>query len=276
MNSKSKSNLLLGILLMSLLTMFIVGCSKDSNEPIQLHYSIYNDKPNPVTGNQVLILFPTSEKTQLVVSGGDGNFAITNSDKTIIDVSINDRLIDITPLSTGDAFVSITDKSDNLYVFSVKVYYKEYNLMVDKQDVIVIGDKLSEVQKTEIQQKAILTLPVKVNGGFKLVYNEGDQASKGEAYIYKDNYGVEPVKSVFEFKRVKIEANGVIQNYNVFVITIDGKKREFVMNKYIALKSSGDMMVPMALHEVLTEQFKTDYPDVEWVYTQQRIKLGGK
>lgn len=269
------SNPKLSVIITILVTAIsFVSCSKDNNEPIQLHYAIYNDKPNPVIGNQVVILFPTSDKTQLVVSGSDGNFVISNSDKTIIDVRMNDRLIDVTPLSTGDATVSITDKSNNSYVFSVKVYYKEYNLMVEKQDVIVIGDKLSEIQKTEIQQKAVLTLPVQVNGGFKLVYNQGEQVSKGKAFIYKDNYGEVVSESVFEFKRVAIEANGFIQNYNVFVITIDGKKREFVMNKYTALKSRGDMMVPMALNEVLTELFKTDYPDVELVYTQQRIKLG--
>lgn len=56
-----------------------VSCSKDNNEPIQLHYAIYDDKPNTVIGNQVAILFPISNKTQLEVSGDDGNFAINLS-----------------------------------------------------------------------------------------------------------------------------------------------------------------------------------------------------
>lgn len=56
-----------------------------------------------------------------------------------------------------------------------------------------------------------------------------------------------------------------------YVITIDGKQREFVLNRYVELKTKGDMIVPFALCEVLTEQFKADYPDVEFVYTQQRM-----
>ena len=32
------------------------------------------------------------------------------------------------------------------------------------------------------------------------------------------------------------------------------------------------MIVPIAFIEILTEQFKTEYPNIECVYTQQRIK----
>ncbi len=273
MNSKSKFNQLSGALLIFLLAAFIAtSCSKDDIEPIQLHYSIYNEMPNPVTDNQVSILFPTSDKTQLEISGGDGNFSVSNYDKTKLNVSVNYRFIDITPLSIGDAIITITDKSGNSYALTVKVYYKEDNLKVDKQDVIVIGDKLSEAQKIEIRQKAILTLPVNVNGGFKFVYNEGKQVSKGKALIYKDNFGSLPVESVFEFKLVEKMVDGVIQKYPVYVVAINGKQREFIVNKYIAPKSNGDVMVPMAFNEDLTEQYKTEYPDVELVYTQQRIK----
>lgn len=273
MNSKSKSSLFSGILIMSLLAVFITtGCSEDSNDPIQLHYTIYNDNPNPVTDNQVAILFPTSDKTQLEISGGDGNFSVSNSDKTKLNVSIDRRFIDITPLSIGEAIIVITDKSGNSYILTVKVCYKEMNIKVEKQDVIVVGDKLSEAQKAEIRQKAILTLPVNVNGGFKLVYNEGREVNKGIAFIYKDNFESTPVESIFEFKQVEKNINGVIQQYPVCVITINGKQREFIVNKYITPKSKADIMVPMAFNEDLTEQYKTEYPDVELVYTQQRIK----
>lgn len=272
MNSKSKSNLLLDILWMSLLAVFIVSCSKDDIEPIQLHYATYGDKPTPVVDNQVSILFPTSGKIQLLVSGGDGDFTISNSDKTKLDVSLDDRFMDITPLSTGNTMVTVADKSGNSYILHVKADYRENRFIVEKQDVIVIGDELSEVQKAEIRQKAILTLPVKVNGGFKLVYNEGEQAKKGQAFIYKDTYGGESVESVFESDWVELEVDGVIQKHLTYVITIDGKQREFIVNRYIAPRSRGDMIVPMALNEILTEQFKTEYPDVEFVHTQQRIK----
>ncbi|MEG1685673.1 MAG: hypothetical protein RR319_07005, partial [Bacteroides sp.] len=102
MNLKIKP-ILLGILLMSLLIIFTTGCSKDENQPIQLHYGIYNDSPNPVIGNQVSILFPTSEKTQLVIMGGDGNFTVANSDEKTITVTTNNKEIAIMPLTTGNS-----------------------------------------------------------------------------------------------------------------------------------------------------------------------------
>lgn len=258
---------LTSILSMFLVVVFTTSCSKDDSQPIQLHRGIHNDKPNPVTDNQVAIVFPTSEKTQFVISGGDGHFAVTNSNEKTITVSTNDRSIEMTPLATGNSVVTITDQSGNLYTLNVKVYYREMNLIIKKQDVIVIGDKLSEVQKTEIRQQAALTLPVKVNGGFKMVYNINDEPKKGHVFIYKETYGVGGVESVFEEKRVEIDVNGVKEKHPVFAITIDGKQRDFYLVKYIAPKS--DMMAPLALNEVLTDQFKAEYPDVEWVYTQQ-------
>ena len=245
---------------------FFVSCSKDENEPIALHY---------VENNSIdMVLYPDANKQSISIIGGDGNYSASCNNNAILEVELvqEKNMILLKPLSTGDAIVTITDKSGNSYILNVKVYYKEINMTVDKQEVIVIGDKLSKSQKVEIQQKALLTLLVKVNGGFKFVYNDSEQTYKGEAFIYKEKFGGAAVECIFEEKRMEVEANGFIQNYTVFVITIDGKKREFVMNKYTAIKSRGDMMELMALNEVLTELFKTDYPDVELVYTQQRLQ----
>lgn len=272
MRTKCKLKLT-SILLMLLLIASLASCSKDDSQPIQLHYGIYNNKPNPVMDNQIAILFPTTEKTQLFISGGDGDFVVTNADDKTINVSANDRLIDITPLSTGSTFIAITDKSGNSYTLNIKVFYLERQLVIEKQNVVVIGDKLSEVQKTEIRQKAELTLPVKVNGGFKMVYDIDDEPKKGHVIIYKETYGIGGIESVFEEKRVEIDADGVKKNCPVFVITIDGKQRNFYLVQYVEPKLKGDMMVPLALNEVLTDQFKAEYPDVEWVYTQQGFQI---
>lgn len=254
-----------------IIIIMLSSCRKDSYEPIQLHYATYNDKPNPIENNQVNLLFPTSEMTQLVILGGDGHYAISNSDETIANVTLTNKLINISPLSTGNSTVTVTDNSGGLYTLNVKVHYSEQTWIIDKQDVVVIGDKLSEVQKAEIEQKAILTLPVKVNGGFRFVYNNSEEVNKGQVFIYNDKFGGEAIESVFELKQIKIEIDGFIQTHPVYVITINGKQREFIVNKYVAPKSKGDMTVPMSLNEDLTEQFKVDYPDAEMIYTQQRL-----
>lgn len=258
-----KSINLLGALL---LLIFITSCNKKGMEPITLHY---------VENNSVEMIYPNTDNHFITIIGGDGQYSASSNNLSVVEVELiqDQKMILLKPQSIGNAIVTVTDESGNLYALNVKIHYSESNLRIDKQDVIIIGDKLSEVQKAEIQRKAISTLPVKVNGGFKLVYNEGEQTTKGQAFIYKDNYGGEAIESVFEFKRIEIEANGVVQKYNVYVITIDGKQREFVINQYVSPKSSRDMIVTMAaLCEVLTEQFKAEYPDVELVYTQQRIK----
>lgn len=250
-----------------IIIIMLSSCSKDSYEPIQLHYAIDNNKPNPIENNQVNLRFPTSDKTQLVIMGGDGNFTVTNTNEKTIAVSINNREVAIMPLTTGNSVVTIADKSNHSYMLNVKVDYRTIDMMIDKQDVIVVGDKLSEVQKAEIKQKATLTLPVKVNGGFKFVYTKGASTTQGQVFIYKDSFGVSGIESTFEEKRTELTD----QRYPVFTINIDGKLRDFILAPYMEIKSKGDMIPTMALNEILIEQFKTEYPDVEKVYTQQRL-----
>lgn len=113
---------------MSLLVVFSTGCSKDDdNKPIQLHYTIYNDKPNSVEGNRVSLLFPASDKTQLIIFGGDGHYAISNSDETVVNVTLESMHINITPLSTGNSTITITDNSGGLYTLNIEVLYRKAN-----------------------------------------------------------------------------------------------------------------------------------------------------
>lgn len=86
--------------------------------------------------------------------------------------------------------------------------------------------------------------------------------------IFKEKISENGIESVFEEKYTETDSVG----YRSFVIQIDGKEREFILNRYDAPKSKSDMIEPMAFIEILTNQFKTEYPNVQWVYTQQRIK----
>ena len=155
------------------LVFIISSCSKNKNEndPMTLCYSIFNDKPNPVIGNQVKIEYPALEKTQLVIIGGDGSFTISNSDATKLKVDINDRIIDLTPLSTGEITLTINDQSKNSYILNVSISYIERQFSIDKQDVVIVGDKLSTEQKKQIELEATETIPIEVNGGYRFVHN---------------------------------------------------------------------------------------------------------
>lgn len=265
---KTKNKLSLSILLMSLFVAFITGCSKnDDDKSIRLYYSIYDDKSNPVKDNRVSLLFPTSDKTQLIILGGDGHYTISNSDETVVNITMESKHINITPLSTGNSTIIITDNSGSLYTLNIEVRYLKSNLIIEQQDVIVIGDKLSETQKDEIQQKAALTLPVKIKGGFSFIYDLGNL--KGHVLVYKDKYGENGIECPFE--EIYTEREGI--KCRLFAIQIDGKKREFILNRYVTPTRKSDMIIPIALIEILTNQFKADYPNVESVYTQQRINM---
>ncbi len=86
--------------------------------------------------------------------------------------------------------------------------------MIDKQDVVVVGDKLSEVQKTEIEQKAILTLPVKLNGKFRFAYNNIEPRIGLKYKIAPNNtssaaYGLHSCREKLDYYFVKIDGKSV-------------------------------------------------------------------
>lgn len=106
-----------------IIVLIMSSCSKDSFEPIQLYYDIYNDKPNPIENNQISLLFPTFDKIKLVIMGGDGNYTVSNLDEAIVNVRMENKFIDITPLSIGSSIITVVDNSGNSYALNVKVHY---------------------------------------------------------------------------------------------------------------------------------------------------------
>lgn len=142
-----------------LLLLFITSCNQEDIEPITLQY---------VENNSIAMVYPNTENHSISIKGGDGKYSASCNNVPVLEVELvqEKKMILLKPQSIGDAIVTITDESGYSYLLNVNIFYSEQNLRVDKQDVIVIGDKLSAVQKAEIQQKAILTLPVNVNGGF--------------------------------------------------------------------------------------------------------------
>ncbi len=100
------------------------SCNNDDNElPIQLQYAIYNDTSNPVTNNQVSLDYPSEEKTELVIFGGNGKYFISNSDDTKLSVSSNygNGMLELTPLAPGDVVVTINDSHNNSYTLKVQI-----------------------------------------------------------------------------------------------------------------------------------------------------------
>lgn len=125
MNIKTLTNRtkLFGILSFFAVCLLCSSCEKDDDNyhPIELQYAIFNDKPNPVTNNQVTINFPTESKTELVIFGGDGTYSISNSDDTKLGISRNDGYLTLTPLAPGNVVVTISDGLNNSYSLKVEI-----------------------------------------------------------------------------------------------------------------------------------------------------------
>ena len=125
MNTKTKNNRakLLGILFFFASGLLFTSCDKDddNSHPIELQYAIYNDKPNPVTNNQVTINFPAESKTELVILGGDGTYSISNSDDAKLSISRTDGSLALTPLAPGNVVVTINDSRNNSYTLKVQI-----------------------------------------------------------------------------------------------------------------------------------------------------------
>lgn len=106
-----------------LLLATVIGCQKEDDKyhPIELHYAVINDKPNPVTNNQVTINFPSETKKELVIFGGDGAYSINNSDEKKLGISKMDGYLTLTPLAPGNVVVTISDGQNNSYSLKVEI-----------------------------------------------------------------------------------------------------------------------------------------------------------
>jgi hypothetical protein len=111
------------LLFLLLLLATVIGCRKEdeNNHPIELQYAVFNDKPNPVTNNQVTINFPAETKKELVIFGGDGTYSINNSDETKLGISKTDGYLTLTPLAPGNVVVTISDGHNNSYSLKVQI-----------------------------------------------------------------------------------------------------------------------------------------------------------
>ena len=73
MNNRTLKNRMkiFGVLFLFATCFLFFSCNKDDDDfqPIQLQYAILNDKPNPITNNQISLNFPSETKNELIIFG---------------------------------------------------------------------------------------------------------------------------------------------------------------------------------------------------------------
>jgi hypothetical protein len=233
------------------------GCDKaTNNNRISLHY---------VEDNSIQLYYPSMNV--ISISGGDGTYALACSDESILEVKIEmeQKTLVLTPLSLGKATVTISDRSNNVYTLNVNISYRENDYVVKERDVRITGENLTEEEKREIEEKAISTIPVEVNGGYKFIYT-GEDGFSGKVIVYAETFGENGKDGIFE---EQISADGSENSYKV-IMQLNGRERVFYFIAYdISTRSEDVTSSRWAFTEDITEWIRTDYPDVESAYTEQ-------
>ena len=247
-----------------LLTLFStfgwISCNKETDKRLFL----------PDVKNNATKLYYGS-KGGVTITGGDGNYSFSCESPLLKAEMTYRNYILFEPLGVGDATVTIKDSSGNLYILNVTVAYKSEKIVVAKLDATVVGDNMTVGNQKELEAKALATIPVKVGGGYKFVYTEGEEQdeTKGIVLIYPDKYGNNGIEGTFE--RVIVKGDDGRLSYVAYSLHYRDISHTFSFMKYSepATQSTGYGLTQFA--EDLKEQYKTAYPNVEQVYTSQVI-----
>ncbi|MEA4840736.1 MAG: hypothetical protein VB110_07010 [Bacteroidales bacterium] len=250
-------------ILLVLFSMFgMTSCDKDSGEPLSL---------NEIENNATKLYY--GSKGGVTIIGGDGKYSFSCESPLLKAEMTYSNYISFVPLGVGDATVTIKDSSGDSYILKVTIVYKVQKIVVSKLDATVIGDAMTVGEQKELKEKALATIPVKVGGGYKFVYTEGEdlEQTKATVFIYPDKYGENGIEGTFERATVKDDDGNY--SYTTFTMHYNGQIRTFVLTKYsqVVLKSTGDYYGQGQFAEDLKEQYKMAYPNVEQVYTSQVI-----
>lgn len=260
-----KQGNLFGILLLSLFVFCCTSCSDENENPILLQ---------DVENNQVRVIYPRENPYLIDVSGGSGNYSAICNNEEILNAELKGKTLSLTPFSVGDANVTIKDGAGNIYILTVQINYLEYRLVVIKHEVSIKGDNMTITEQKELEGKALATIPVQVDGGYKFVYTDMEQ-SKGDVYIYPEEFDGKSVKGTFG--RIKIPVEEDVFNYE-YSITIDDGNRRFTFLPY-KVDNNFRSSMPVEFFqfcEDLTAKFKAEYENLEQVYASQVVQYKTK
>ena len=207
----------------------------------------------------------------VTIIGGDGKYAFSCESPLLKAEMTYRNYILFEPLGVGDAVVTIKDSSGNSYILNVTVAYKSESIVVSKVDAIVVGDNMTVGSQKELKEKAITTIPVKAEGGYKFVYTAGEDLDKtnGIVFIYPDKYGNNGIEGTFERVLTKSDDG---KSYSHVTYSLHYKNINHTFTRWFS-KPTGQSSEnqPGQLAEDLTAPYKTAYPELEQVYTSQII-----
>ncbi|MCK9624980.1 MAG: hypothetical protein M0R23_00735 [Bacteroidales bacterium] len=253
-----KLNLIPWIFVILFSSFIWTSCEKDSDvEPLSLHM---------IENNSTKLYY--GSKSGVTIIGGDGNYSFSCKSSLLKAEMTYSNYIAIEPLGVGDATITIKDSSGNSYILNITIVYKTTKLVVAKLDATVVGDNMTVGNQKILKEKALATIPVEVGGSYKFVFTEGEELdkTKGIVFIYTNKYDNNGIEGTFE--RVMIKDDNGNYSHITYTLHYSDMNRTFILMEY---NEPAGKYRATQFAEDLMDQYKTDYPNVEQVYTSQVI-----
>lgn len=243
-------------LVMSLAVGSLFSCSDNIDVKMELLPVQEDSMAFVLTDNTVKLFYPSAKgRIEFLVTGLEAGYIITTSDETVLSVGYASMGLYLVPLKLGKVVVTISDKAGREFKFDVEnVYWKE-EYIVEKNDIRVGGERLTEKEKEEITYKAKSTLPVRIGGGYQFIYTD-EKRTEGIVNMYPEGWD----KRYFSGNFTKKYFAG--RNDFVYNLVFDDSQIEFSFwqdESYFYFKQS------------LLSQFLDKYPDILYVDLEQAM-----
>jgi hypothetical protein len=225
------------------------------------------------------LLFTSPGWRTVPVGGGDGGrgiMSVVSDSPGIVDARRNSAGIDIEVLWHGNASVAVSDNRTTIYI-RVRCDFNAVNMVNTGRTVLVEGD-LRRKEIDEITEDAVKTTLAGKNGGYTFAFKDG--AANGTVTVYRDKFGENGVTGAFERKVLPFDdAGGQII---VFYLDVHHEKRTLLYGRLDRLLSgmyfsagtyAAEDPNPFVFAEDVTGRYKDKYPEVERVYTLQRLNI---
>lgn len=209
-----------------------------------------------LTGNKVQLFYPSAKgRIEFLVTGLEADYIISTSDETVLSVGYASNGLYLVPLKLGKVVVTISDKAGREFKFDVEnVYWKE-EYIVEKNDIRIGGEILTEKEKEEITYKAKSIPPVEIGGGYQFIYTD-EERTEGIVNMYPEGWDKRYFSGNFTEKHFA-GRNGIVYN-----LVFDDSQIEFSFwqdESYFYFEQS------------LLPQFLDKYPDILYVDLKQTM-----
>ncbi len=217
--------------------------------------------------NSVTLYYPNDNLACITIDGGVRPYSVSCQSE-ILKVNMDKwpNAFNYEVLGTGEAKVKVSDASGQSVWLDVVIRYREQDFKIAKQDVLIKGDQMTVAAQKELGEKVLASIPVKPGGGYKFIYTESES---GTVHIFTEKFGDKYKEGSFEMSYYKDEENESIR-FPIYTIRLDKEEHPLFIYKYNAGLRSSER-IPLALYEDLTEKYKTEYPEMESVYSMQVI-----